>query len=210
MAQVANARSRRVKRWIDVAVAAAGLAILSPIMGITALAIRWRMGRPILFRQDRPGYRGKPFNLIKFRTLREASDKGDAPVPESDLSTRLGQFLRRTSLDELPQLWNILKGEMSLVGPRPLVMEYLIHYTPTQARRHEVPPGLTGWAQVNGRHDVNWEERFAYDVWYVDNWSLLLDLRIIVLTVRKVFSGAASTPPAVSDFGFTRPDDVSL
>ena len=144
------------------------------------------MGSPVLFRQTRPGRDGKPFEMIKFRTMRDAIDTDGRPLPDAERLTKLGRFLRSSSLDELPELWNVLKGEMSLVGPRPLLMEYLPLYSPKQARRHEVRPGVTGWAQVNGRNAISWDEKFALDVWYVDNRSLWLDMKIIWLTIRKV------------------------
>ena len=147
----------------------------------------WReMGSPILFRQTRPGTNGKPFQMIKFRTMRNAIDADGRPLPDSERLTKLGRLLRSSSLDELPELWNVLKGDMSLVGPRPLLMEYLPLYSPEQARRHEVRPGVTGWAQVNGRNAISWNEKFALDVWYVDNRTLWLDLKIIWFTIRKV------------------------
>lgn len=148
--------------------------------------IRREMGAPVLFRQTRPGLRGKPFQMIKFRTMRDAIDTDGRPLPDAERLTDLGRFLRASSLDELPELWNVLKGEMSLVGPRPLLMEYLPLYSPEQARRHEVRPGVTGWAQVNGRNAISWDEKFALDVWYVDNRNLWLDLTIILLTIRRV------------------------
>lgn len=193
--------ARRVKRSIDVAASLAGLILLSPLLGVVAVAIRLGMGRPILFRQLRPGYKGRPFVLLKFRTMRDEVDEDGIPIPDDERVPKLGSFLRRTSIDELPQFWNILKGEMSFVGPRPLSLEYLPRYSSEQARRHDVTPGLTGWAQVNGRHQLSWEERFALDVWYVDNWSLGLDLRILRATIREIFSGAGEAPPATADFG---------
>jgi lipopolysaccharide/colanic/teichoic acid biosynthesis glycosyltransferase len=146
----------------------------------------WQIGGPVFFRQTRPGLYGKPFEVIKFRTMRNAIDTNGNPLPDAERLTKLGLFLRSTSLDELPELWNVLKGDMSLVGPRPLLMEYLPLYSPEQARRHEVRPGVTGWAQVNGRNAISWEAKFSLDIWYVDNQSLWLDLKIIWLTVRKV------------------------
>lgn len=175
-----------VKRLVDILGAAAGLILLSPIMAVVAFLIWRRMGAPVLFRQTRPGLHGKPFEMIKFRTMRDAIDAQGNPLPDSERLTRLGRFLRASSLDELPELWNVLKGEMSLVGPRPLLMEYLSLYSPEQARRHEVRPGVTGWAQINGRNAISWDEKFVLDVWYVDNHSLWLDLKIIWLTIRKV------------------------
>jgi lipopolysaccharide/colanic/teichoic acid biosynthesis glycosyltransferase len=144
------------------------------------------MGSPVLFRQTRPGRHGKPFTMIKLRTMRDATDDKGTPLADAERLTQLGRFLRSSSLDELPELWNVLKGEMSLVGPRPLLMDYLPLYSPEQGRRHDVRPGVTGWAQINGRNAINWEQKFALDVWYVDNQSLLLDLRILWLTIRKV------------------------
>lgn len=175
-----------MKRIIDILVASFGFLLLSPVLAIVACKIRCEMGSPVLFRQTRPGLHGKPFHMIKFRTMRNATDTEGKPLPDAERLTKLGQFLRSSSLDELPELWNVLKGEMSLVGPRPLLMEYLPIYSPEQARRHEVRPGVTGWAQVNGRNAISWDEKFALDVWYVDNRSIWLDLKIIWLTIRKV------------------------
>jgi lipopolysaccharide/colanic/teichoic acid biosynthesis glycosyltransferase len=180
---------RWVKRSMDITVAAVALVILAPAMALIAVAVRLDMGRPVLFRQARPGLHAVPFEVVKFRTMRDIRDRQGRPLPIEDRITRLGGLLRRLSLDELPELWNVLKGEMSLVGPRPLLVEYLPIYTPEQARRHEVRPGVTGWAQVNGRHSLDWEERFKLDVWYVDHWSLGLDLRILVATLKIVLSG---------------------
>ena len=175
-----------IKRSLDVAVAAAALLACAPLMLAIALAVRLTLGRPVLFAQERPGRHGVPFRLIKFRTMREAVDAGGRPLPDGERLTGLGRTLRATSLDELPELWNVLRGEMSLVGPRPLLTEYLPLYTPEQARRHEVRPGITGWAQVNGRNALSWEDKFRLDVWYVDNRSLRLDLKILWLTAVKV------------------------
>jgi lipopolysaccharide/colanic/teichoic acid biosynthesis glycosyltransferase len=174
------------KRLFDLVLALALLVVLSPLLGILALAGWIAHGRPVLFRQLRPGYRGRPFELIKFRSMTEASDATGKALPDSKRLTRLGQFLRTSSLDELPELVNILRGEMSMVGPRPLLMLYLDRYTPDQARRHDVLPGITGWAQVNGRNDLSWEDKFQLDVWYVDHWSLGLDFRILAMTLGKV------------------------
>lgn len=173
----------RLKRLFDLSLAAIALGSAAPILAILASAVRLTMGPPIFFRQQRPGRGGKPFTLYKFRTMRLGGSS------DAERLTRLGRLLRRTSLDELPQLFNVLKGDMSLVGPRPLLMEYLPLYTAEQARRHEVRPGLTGWAQVKGRNALSWEEKFALDVWYVDNRSFWLDLRILALTVGQVLSG---------------------
>ena len=175
-----------MKRIIDILGASLGLLLLSPVLAIVAYKIRREMGAPVLFCQTRPGLRGKPFQMVKFRTMRDAIDADGRPLPDAERLTKLGRFLRSSSLDELPELWNVLKGDMSLVGPRPLLMEYLPLYSPEQTRRHEVRPGVTGWAQVNGRNAISWDEKFALDVWYVDNRSLWLDLKIIWCTIRKV------------------------
>ncbi len=176
-----------VKRAIDLGVAAFGLVLLAPVMAATAAVVALSMGRPVLFRQQRPGYRGRPFQIVKFRTMRHAVDPATGePLADAERLTRAGRLIRSTSLDELPQLLNVLRGELSLVGPRPLLMQYLSRYNSEQSRRHDVLPGITGWAQVNGRNAADWEERFRLDVWYVDNWSLLLDARILVRTVKSV------------------------
>lgn len=175
-----------IKRLIDLIGSAIGLVLLGPIMVILAIQIRQRLGLPIFFRQVRPGKNGQPFEMIKFRTMRDASDSSGKPLPDDERMTPFGSFLRSSSLDELPELWNVLKGDMSLVGPRPLLMEYIPLYSKEQYRRHEVRPGVTGWAQVNGRNAISWEDKFKFDVWYVDNCSLLLDLKILFLTVKKV------------------------
>lgn len=179
---------RLAKRVLDILGAGIGLLLLSPVLLVVSLLILRQMGRPVFFRQIRPGLHGRPFGMVKFRTMRDALDAEGNPLPDSERLTRLGRFLRSSSLDELPELWNVLRGEMSLVGPRPLLVEYLPLYSPFQARRHEVRPGVTGWAQVNGRNAITWDEKFALDVWYVDNQSLWLDLRIIGLTIRKVLT----------------------
>lgn len=176
------------KRLLDVGGSAAALLLLAPLLLLTALAVRLGIGSPVLFRQQRPGYRGKPFELIKFRTMTQARDGSGQLLPDAQRLTRLGCFLRASSLDELPELWNVLRGDMSLVGPRPLLMEYLPLYSGAQMRRHDAPPGITGWAQVNGRNALEWEEKFDLDLWYVRHRSLLLDLRILVLTVIRVFA----------------------
>ncbi len=175
-----------LKRLFDIAISATSLLLLSPVMVTVAWAISRHMGSPALFRQLRPGLNGKPFEMVKFRTMKDAVDEEGNPLPDSERLTSFGQFLRSSSLDELPELWNVLKGDMSLVGPRPLLMEYLPLYSPEQFRRHEVRPGLTGWAQVNGRNTLGWDEKFNLDVWYVDNRSTWLDVKILVLTIRKV------------------------
>jgi len=182
-----------VKRAFDLLVAAGLLVALSPVLLLLALVVRVGVGRPILFRQVRPGLHGRPFTLYKFRTMHAPRDSHGGT--DAERLTRLGRLLRATSLDELPELWNVVRGEMSLVGPRPLLTEYLPLYTPEQARRHEVRPGITGWAQVHGRNAVAWEERFALDVWYVDHRSFWLDLKILFLTVGQVLSGRGIAEP---------------
>jgi lipopolysaccharide/colanic/teichoic acid biosynthesis glycosyltransferase len=177
---------RFVKRLFDLAIAAAALVLLSPILLVAAIAIILVDGRPILFRQLRPGREGRPFRLCKFRTMSSDGVADSEPQPDAERLTRLGRNLRITSLDELPTLWNVLVGEMSLVGPRPLLMEYLPLYSPEQSRRHAMRPGITGWAQVNGRNAISWEQKFAYDVWYVDHWTLGLDLQILARTFVNV------------------------
>jgi sugar transferase EpsL len=193
--------SRIVKRCIDTLVAALALLLFAPLLAGVALVVRLRMGRPVFFRQVRPGHRNKPFTLLKLRTMNSARDEQGHLLPDEQRLTKLGALLRRFSVDELPQLWNVLKGEMSLVGPRPLLMQYLERYTPEQSRRHEVKPGMTGWAQINGRNALSWEERFHLDVWYVEHCSLALDAKIIAMTIRKIFlpegiaqSGHATMP----------------
>ncbi|MCQ4246369.1 sugar transferase [Stutzerimonas decontaminans] len=176
-----------IKRAFDIFAAAVGLLLLFPVIATVAWLVRCKLGSPVMFRQTRPGIDGKPFEMIKFRTMLDATDAQGKPLPDSERLTPFGHLLRSTSLDELPELWNVLRGDMSLVGPRPLLMEYLPLYSPEQYRRHEVRPGVTGWAQVNGRNALSWEEKFRLDIWYVDNQSFLLDLKIIVLTVKKVF-----------------------
>ena len=185
-----NPRQPSWSRIVKVAadrLAALSIAILcAPVWLATAVFVRIFLGTPVLFRQVRPGYQGRLFTLIKFRTMRDARDENGELVPDADRLTPLGRRLRAASLDELPQLCNVLRGEMSLVGPRPLLSRYLEIYTPEQARRHEVPPGITGWAQVNGRNAISWEEKFALDIWYVDHWCLLLDMRILARTLMNV------------------------
>lgn len=175
-----------MKRLFDFVLSACGIALFSPAILLLMLLIRIKLGAPIFFIQTRPGLRGKPFSMIKFRTMIDVRDAAGNLLPDADRLTAFGKFLRSTSLDELPELWNVLKGDMSLVGPRPLLIEYLPLYTPEQARRHEVRPGITGWAQVNGRNTLSWEEKFKLDIWYVDNRSLWLDVKILFLTVQKV------------------------
>jgi len=174
------------KRLFDLALAAPLLVLFSPLFGLAALLILLSDGRPVLFRQRRPGLRGRIFSLYKFRTMRHALGPDGQPLPDAQRVTRLGRILRASSIDDLLNLLNVLKGEMSLVGPRPLLEQYLERYSPEQARRHDVLPGITGWAQVNGRNALSWEEKFALDVWYVDHWSLRLDIRILAMTAWKV------------------------
>jgi lipopolysaccharide/colanic/teichoic acid biosynthesis glycosyltransferase len=175
-----------IKRLFDLFGFLSALLLLSPVFLLTAWQVRRRIGVPVLFRQIRPGLAGRPFELLKFRTMTDERGPDGQLLPDKDRLTPFGRWLRASSLDELPELWNVLKGEMSLVGPRPLLVEYLPRYTPEQARRHEVRPGITGWAQVNGRNAISWEEKFKLDVWYVDNQSLWLDLKILWLTIKKV------------------------
>lgn len=192
-------RTRYVKRILDLFIVIPGLAAFLPIMGIVAILVRLKIGSPVLFRQVRPGIHGKPFTIYKFRTMTDARDAEGNLLPDGQRLTPLGRFLRSTSLDELPELFNVLKGGMSLVGPRPLVMKYLPYYTDREQLRHSVRPGITGWAQVNGRNLTLWDERLAMDVWYVENWSVCLDLRILAITVLKVLTreGAAEDPDSV-------------
>jgi sugar transferase EpsL len=175
------------KRIFDLLATSLGLLVIAPIVLLVAILVRIFHGAPVLFRQPRPGYKGRPFHIYKFRTMTEARDESGNLLPDSARLTPLGRFLRATSLDEFPAFFNVLRGEMSLVGPRPLLMEYLARYSPEQMRRHDVLPGITGWAQVNGRNALTWEEKFNLDVWYVDHWSFWLDLKILFLTVWKVF-----------------------
>lgn len=175
------------KRILDLLLTIPAILLLSPLFLVITIIVDVKFGTPIIFRQKRPGYKGKPFWVYKFRTMTNATDTQDHLLPDGQRIPRLGQFLRSSSLDELPELFNVLRGEMSLVGPRPLLMQYLERYSPEQARRHEMLPGITGWAQINGRNAISWEEKFNLDVWYVDHWSLWLDLKILMLTMGKVF-----------------------
>ncbi|MDL1964564.1 MAG: sugar transferase [Deltaproteobacteria bacterium] len=175
-----------MKRLFDLALSIPAFFFLSLLMLIMAVLVRLRIGSPVLFRQVRPGLHGRPFVIYKFRTMTDARDEDGDLLPDGKRLTRLGRFLRITSIDELPEFFNVIKGDMSIVGPRPLLMQYLDRYTPEQARRHEVKPGITGWAQVNGRNAISWEDKFKLDVWYVDNWSVWLDVKIILMTVVKV------------------------
>lgn len=177
-----------VKRLLDIILALSGLLVLFPLLILIAVLVHLHLGKPVLFRQKRPGLHARPFELIKFRSMQDTVDASGNASPDGERLTSFGRWLRVSSLDELPELWNVLKGDMSLVGPRPLLMQYLPLYSPEQARRHEVRPGLTGWAQINGRNTLSWQEKFEMDVWYVDNRSLLLDLRILFYTVKKVLA----------------------
>ena len=188
-------RAPLVKHLFDLLLTVPGLILFSPVMLVIALIILIREGRPVFFRQERPGRGGKLFPLYKFRTMRHAVDRHGHPLPDEQRLSRLGRTLRATSLDELPELFNVLRGEMSLVGPRPLLAAYLERYNAQQARRHEVLPGITGWAQINGRNALTWEEKFNLDVWYVDNWSLRLDLKILLITVVKVIKREGISQP---------------
>lgn len=176
-----------MKRVFDTVVSLVALTILSSIIGITALLVFLKIGSPVIFKQQRPGLSNKPFHVYKFRTMTDKKDESGELLPDDVRLTTFGMYVRKLSLDELPQLWNVFKGDMSFVGPRPLLMEYLPLYSDRQARRHEVRPGITGWAQVNGRNAISWEEKFEYDVWYVENRSFWLDIRILFMTLLKVF-----------------------
>ena len=183
------------KRVFDLCLALPGLVLVSPILGILALLVRLKLGAPVLFRQTRPGFMGHPFVILKFRTMKDSYDPQGRLLPDTERLTTLGKFLRSTSLDEWPELLNVLKGEMSLVGPRPLLMQYLERYSSEQFRRQHVLPGMTGWAQINGRNALTWDEKFRLDVWYVDHWSLGLDVRILVLTLWKLLKREGITQP---------------
>lgn len=182
---VPTARIPRSKRVLDLILTIPGLVLISPLLAALAILVRIKLGSPVLFCQLRPGFLGQPFMLYKFRSMNEARDPQGNLLPDELRLTRFGQFLRSTSLDELPELFNVLRGEMSLVGPRPLLMQYIPRYTPEQMRRHHLRPGITGWAQINGRNALTWEEKFRLDVWYVDHWSVWLDLKILALTFWK-------------------------
>lgn len=181
-----NTEKIMLKRAFDIAASASALVVLSPVLAITAYKVKKELGSPVLFRQTRPGLHGKPFEMIKFRTMKDATDKEGNALPDSERLTEFGKKLRASSLDELPELWNVLKGDMSLVGPRPLLMEYLPLYSVEQAKRHNVRPGVTGYAQVNGRNSLSWEDKFKLDTWYVEHQSLWLDMKILLKTVKKV------------------------
>ena len=184
-----------IKRFFDLMIAILSLIILSPVLVLIGFFVRMKIGSPVLFYQERPGLHGRPFTIYKFRTMTDKQDKNGKLLPDGDRLTPLGRFLRKTSVDELPELFNVIKGDMSIIGPRPLVMQYLDRYTPEQARRHEAKPGITGWAQVNGRNAISWEEKFTLDVWYVDHQSLNLDLRIIAITIWKILKREGINQP---------------
>ncbi|MEG0348986.1 MAG: sugar transferase [Acinetobacter sp.] len=177
-----------LKRILDVAIASTALVLLSPVYALVAYKVKKNLGSPVLFRQTRPGLHGQPFEMIKFRSMKDALDAAGNPLPDSERLTPFGKMLRATSLDEMPELWNVIKGDMSIVGPRPLLMEYLPLYNSEQAKRHEVRPGITGYAQVNGRNAISWEKKFELDTWYVENQSLWLDFKIMLKTVKKVLA----------------------
>ena len=177
-----------LKRILDVVIASTALVLLSPVYALVAYKVKKNLGSPVLFRQTRPGLYGQPFEMIKFRSMKDALDTAGNPLPDSERLTPFGKMLRATSLDEMPELWNVIKGDMSIVGPRPLLMEYLPLYNSEQAKRHEVRPGITGYAQVNGRNAISWEKKFELDTWYVENRSLWLDFKIMLKTVQKVLS----------------------
>jgi sugar transferase EpsL len=202
---------RAAKRLFDIVVSAAALVALLPAFGFLWIVIAYKLGRPVFFRQQRPGLLGAPFDLIKFRTMTAQRNERGELLPDAERLTSFGRFLRSTSLDELPELWNVLKGDMSLVGPRPLLMSYLNRYSARQSRRHDMRPGITGWAQVNGRNALSWKEKFELDVWYVDNYSFALDLKILALTVVQVLArrgvsadGHATMPEFRGDKGEDR------
>lgn len=179
-------RAKVVKRLLDIIISLSALILLAPLYAVISYKVKKNLGSPILFKQTRPGLHAQPFDMIKFRTMKDATDTSGNLLPDSMRMTAFGKMLRSSSLDELPELWNVLKGDMSLVGPRPLLMEYVPLYNQEQARRHEMRPGITGWAQINGRNNISWNDKFKLDVWYIDNQSLLLDLKILLLTVKKV------------------------
>jgi lipopolysaccharide/colanic/teichoic acid biosynthesis glycosyltransferase len=183
------------KRLFDLLAAGLLLLLVSPLLLLVAMLVRLQQGKPVLFGQKRPGYHGRPFFIYKFRSMTDTHDADGRLLPDADRLTRLGKFLRASSLDELPELLNVLRGEMSLVGPRPLLMQYLERYSPEQARRHEVYPGITGWAQVNGRNALSWDDKFRLDVWYVDHWCFWLDIKILFLTFWKVFKREGISQP---------------
>jgi sugar transferase EpsL len=184
-----------IKRFLDLLISCVGLILLSPVYLLISACVWLFIGRPVIFSQARPGYKGRPFFVYKFRSMNDKNDPEGNLLPDAERLSRLGKLLRASSLDEIPELINVLKGEMSCVGPRPLLMQYLERYSPEQARRHDVPPGITGWAQVNGRNAITWNDKFLLDVWYVDHWSFWLDIKILFLTFWKVFSREGINQP---------------
>jgi len=200
-----------LKRLLDIIIASIALILLSPLYAFVAYKVKKNLGSPVLFRQVRPGLHGKPFEMIKFRTMKDAVDEQGNPLPDSERLTPFGQMLRSTSLDEMPELWNVIKGDMSIVGPRPLLMEYLPLYSPEQAKRHNVCPGMTGHAQVNGRNAISWEEKFKLDTWYVENQSIWLDFKIMFKTVHKVLAKddiSAKGEATMAKFTGTKTDNL--
>ncbi|ENX03742.1 hypothetical protein F899_00221 [Acinetobacter sp. CIP 101934] len=200
-----------LKRFLDIIIASIALILLSPLYAFVAYKVKKNLGSPVLFRQVRPGLHGKPFEMIKFRTMKDAVDRQGNPLPDSERLTPFGQMLRSTSLDEMPELWNVIKGDMSIVGPRPLLMEYLPLYSPEQAKRHDVRPGMTGHAQVNGRNAIGWEEKFKLDTWYVENQSIWLDFKIMFKTVHKVLAKddiSAEGEATMTKFTGTKTDNL--
>lgn len=200
-----------MKRLLDIIIASIALILLSPLYAFVAYKVKKNLGSPVLFRQVRPGLHGKPFEMIKFRTMKDAVDEQGTPLPDSERLTPFGQMLRSTSLDEMPELWNVIKGDMSIVGPRPLLMEYLPLYSPQQAKRHDVRPGMTGHAQVNGRNAIGWEEKFKLDTWYVENQSIWLDFKIMFKTVHKVLAKddiSAEGEATMTKFTGTKTDNI--
>lgn len=200
-----------LKRLLDIIIASIALILLSPLYAFVAYKVKKNLGSPVLFRQVRPGLHGKPFEMIKFRTMKDAVDEQGSPLPDSERLTPFGQMLRSTSLDEMPELWNVIKGDMSIVGPRPLLMEYLPLYSPEQAKRHDVRPGMTGHAQVNGRNAIGWEEKFKLDTWYVENQSIWLDFKIMFKTVHKVLAKddiSAEGEATMTKFTGTKTDNL--
>ncbi|MCO8070188.1 sugar transferase [Acinetobacter lwoffii] len=200
-----------LKRLLDIIIASIALILLSPLYAFVAYKVKKNLGSPVLFRQVRPGLHGKPFEMIKFRTMKDAVDEQGKPLPDSERLTPFGQMLRSTSLDEMPELWNVIKGDMSIVGPRPLLMEYLPLYSPEQAKRHDVRPGMTGYAQVNGRNAIGWEEKFKLDTWYVENQSIWLDFKIMFKTVHKVLAKddiSAEGEATMTKFTGTKTDNL--
>jgi len=200
-----------LKRFLDIIIASIALILLSPLYAFIAYKVKKNLGSPVLFRQVRPGLHGKPFEMIKFRTMKDAVDAQGNPLPDSERLTPFGKMLRSSSLDEMPELWNVIKGDMSIVGPRPLLMEYLPLYSPEQAKRHDVRPGMTGHAQVNGRNAIGWEEKFKLDTWYVENQSIWLDFKIMFKTVHKVLAKddiSAEGEATMSKFTGTKTDNI--